>query len=251
MNINENENLELRNRLIEEHLPVVGRIVGQMMLRMPKYVDQSAMYSAGTMGLISACQRYEESKADVFPAYLKTKITGAILDEMRRTDSCSRRGRDNWKKMQKASDEFEQENARPPTYAELANKLGMSLDKFLHWRKIGEKLRPISIDAPAFEDKIGAATIGDLIPDENSQAIEVKFLQEDLKKALTANLSKLTEREQKIITLYYYENLSFKQIAEKFNVTVSRVSQIHQEVLVKLKNKIVRNSNKEISYQLF
>jgi len=246
MNINENENLELRNKLIEEYLPVVNRAVDQILRRSPKHIDSHALYSAGTMGLISACQRYQESHGDTFPSYLKTKITGAILDEMRKMDSCSRRGRERCREMKKAATEFEQENSRPPTQKELAQKLQMPLQKFLEWSKVSERLKFVHLDAPAFGKDSSDTTIGDILPDENSQTNDCEVIKQELNKILITNLSKLSAKERKILILYYYENVSFVEIAKRFRVTKSRIGQIHKEALSKLKKKIVIGSNKEI-----
>lgn len=224
-----------RNQLIEQHLPMVRNVLGKLQRTLPSHVDMDALYSAGVMGLIAAVDRFDARKADTFPGYACLRIRCAILDELRRFDPCSRRARMRNRQLTAACDELEQSLGRRATDRELSAHLGISVAELCEQRASATPVRIISLDGDPKTDDAASTPLHDLIADENRECVRDSLENEEMKELLAAQIDALPDMQKRILAFYYFEKMRFGEIAEVFDLTESRISQIHREALRMLK----------------
>ena len=223
----------LRNILIERHMPLVRVIAERLLQTLPKSIELDDLTSAGTFGLMDAIDGFDLSRGIKFKTYCTTRIRGSILDELRSQDWVPRLVRLKAHRLEKALRKLEGELGRDPNSYELAAELGMSLS-----------------DLQATELEANAKTIFSLSEkwddsDDDKEMEKVEILadrksidplqvvqQADVLEAITRNL---TKKERLIVIMYYYEGLTMREIGEIMELTESRVCQIHSNVMARLK----------------
>lgn len=218
---------KIDEEFIKKWLPYVKWIAERVAVFLPPYIDKEDVISQGILGLIKAAENYTPNKKVDFKTYAFYRIKGAIIDEFRKLDYQSRSSREKFKKFEKAFMELQNKYERMPTEEEIAQKLNISKKKLL---KYFEEMRGpymLSLETEIDEEK-------EKIIDEED-ALE-KIEKEELKKKLIEAINKLPERERLLITLYYYEDLTLKEIGKIIGVNEARVCQLHSQVLLYLKN---------------
>ena len=225
---------QARNRLIEEYLPLVGTVLSRVQRNLPSHVNADDLYSAGVTGLIAATERFDPAQAATFTGYACVRIRGAILDELRRSDSCTRRSRTRSKQLQTAIQEIEQAVGRAPTDGELSRKLGISLVELERWRNSAKPVRIISLDAEAQSDSTGNP-LHELIADDSQEDVRETIQRDEMKELMVQQLAALPNLPKKVLAMYYFEGMRFCEIAEVFDLTESRICQIHKETVTKLR----------------
>ncbi len=225
---------ELRDQLILEYINVVNLVAGRMGMYLGYTVEYDDLVGYGIFGLIDAIDKYDMAKNVKFETYASLRIRGSILDHIRKLDWVPRTLRQKQKKMDTVSSKLEEELGRPATDQEIADELGLSLDEYEGWKSEAELSNLISLDDYLEQgnegrlDAFGSRFVGP----------EAAVEQEEMKKMLTEALMTLTEKEQRVVTLYYYEELTLKEISEVLEVSESRVSQLHTKALKKIKDRL-------------
>lgn len=225
---------ELRDQLILEYVHVVNLVAGRMGMYLGYTVEYDDLVGYGIFGLIDAIDKYDMAKNVKFETYASLRIRGSILDHIRKMDWVPRTLRQKQKKMDNAVAKLENDLGRPATDAEIAAELGLTLDEYEGWKSEAELSNMISLDDYLEQgnegrmESLGSRFVGP------EQAIE----QDEVKKMLAEALQTLTEKEQQVITFYYYEELTLKEISEILEVSESRVSQLHTKALRKIKEKL-------------
>ncbi|MCP3914781.1 MAG: FliA/WhiG family RNA polymerase sigma factor [bacterium] len=217
-----------RDHLILEHIPLLKHIVGRMWLDVPGGMDREDLYGHGMVGLVMAADSWEKSRGLKFSTYAYTKIRGAILDELRRTDFLPRGRRERVRELEAAIHRCEQERGVPPTPEELANELGVDL---------GEIDRILLSAASANQTSLNdgpSEQLGALLSDPKSTDPVGSAEWTEMRGVLADTIAELPDSEQTVITLYYAEELLLRDIAEILGVTESRVSQIHSRAIYRL-----------------
>ena len=231
-----NRNLRLREKLLLQYLPLVKYITSKMMLSLPTCVDYNDLLSAGIMGLIGALERFNPDQGVKFETFVLPRIKGAILDELRALDWAPRSLRYKARLVEKASEQLEKELGREASRHEIANKLNMQVehyDKVLH---VLSKASLLSLDGNRVEENNSNFTsMYDLLENPESEDPEDTIECEETKKLLVRAIENLNEQEKMVMALYYYEELTLKEIGQVLNITESRVSQIHSKAVVTLK----------------
>jgi RNA polymerase sigma factor for flagellar operon FliA len=194
-----------REKLIKSFLPFIKYQALRVASRLPNNVDAGDLMHAGVLGLLDAIKKYDPSKGTHLKTYAEFRIRGAILDELRVMDWASRSTREKMKRLEEAYDHLERELHRPPSEEEVAQSLDLEMEAFHN----------LVLETRG----VGLISIEDLI------SFEVKDL---------------SERDQLVLTLYYHEELTMKEIGLALGVTESRVSQVHAQALLKLK-RILKN----------
>ena len=230
----------LRDRLILTYAPLVKYVAGRVGSGLPAHVEEADLISYGLGGLISAIERFELEREIKFETYAITRIKGAIIDELRSLDWVPRSVRARARAIERANAKLEHKLQRAPTDEEMANELDMSMDEFQ------DALVQISNSTIAALDELW--TIGgsggdqvaliDTIEDTEAPAPESSLAKTELKEALSDAISRLPEREKLVVTLYYYEELTLREIGEVLGVTESRVSQLHTKAILRLKARL-------------
>lgn len=226
---------ELREKLILEYAPLVKLVAGRLSMYLGYNVEYEDLVSYGIFGLIDAIDKFDMDKEVKFETYASLRIRGSILDQIRKLDWIPRTIRQRQKQIDNAMKELEQQNKRPPSDTELAAYLGISEDELLDWQNQVKADNIISLNEYIEQGN-------DIKADKNKSSAfdtpEGVMEKSELKEMLLDALELLTEKEKKVILLYYYEELTLKEISHVLEVSESRVSQLHTKALQKMKTKM-------------
>jgi RNA polymerase sigma factor for flagellar operon FliA len=214
-----------REELIRQGLPLVRRMAFRMARRLPPNVDVNDLIGAGTEGLLKAVQYYDAERYPHFEPYAKTRIRGAILDELRANDSLTRYGRSRMAEITHTIKELQHSLGRQPAEDEIAARLGMPLEQYQ--RLTGDLMR-----GPTLQ---GLSSVSADDAESSTATPDAVLLDTDLKRRLAAAMQKLTERTQQVLALYYQEECTQAEIGEILGVTESRVCQILGEATARLR----------------
>lgn len=228
---------ELREKLILEYAPLVKLVAGRLSMYLGYNVEYDDLVSYGIFGLIDAIDKYDSMKEVKFETYASLRIRGAILDQIRKMDWIPRTIRQKQKKIDAVIRQIEAENGRTATDEEIAASLGISDEEYLEWQSQLKITNIVSLneymeqgsEVPAEPNRHTTARFES--PEENIE-------KEELKQVLEQTLQILTEKERKVILLYYYEDLTLKEISSVLEVSESRISQLHTRALQKMKEKM-------------
>jgi len=233
----DHENKTLRDELILQYIYLTRYVVGRIKVALPPTFSYEDISSYGIEGLIDAVEKYTPKMGARFETYALVRIRGNIIDKVRSQDFLPRSVRRKIRDVKEAQDELKKQFGRSATNTEVANYLGIEKEKV-------EQLLADDTTITSIYDKKGAAdgdieiidTIESHTPDPHSQ-LEEKDVQKELEEAL----KRLPERERTIMVLYYHENMTLKEIGDTINVSESRVSQLHAQAIMKLKNLLSEN----------
>jgi RNA polymerase sigma factor for flagellar operon FliA len=221
---------EVRDQIVLDHLSLVKAIAIRVHESLPVHVDLDDLVHAGVLGLFDAVEKYDDAKNVTFPSYAKHRIKGAILDSLRQLDWASRDLRRRQKQMDTATRDLATKLGRNPTETEVAGQMGLSPER---WRRVQIELRTVGVvsatpNPDQERDRIQEfAAAPDFRPDRMT---ERKQLQTTLARAIGS----LPERYQKVVFLYYTNDMTMKEIGAVMGVNESRVSQIHKTALKKM-----------------
>ncbi len=231
-------NKEKRDKYVMDYLPLVKYVVGKFMIYLPAHLDQEDLIESGILGLIEAAERFKEDKGVKFKTYAYHRIRGSILDYLRLQDWVPRSVREKDNLIKEAHNSLEQKLNRSPRPEEIAEALGIScseLDKMLVDINMCSMLyiEDITIGSDG-DSRINAnEIIKDNKASEPLSDLELLEEQEVLERAIT----ELRPKEKLVITLYYYEDMLLREIAEVMNLSESRVSQLHHRALMSIRAK--------------
>lgn len=230
-----------RNEMILEYYPMVKSIAYRLVSRFPSNVDVDDLINVGTLGLIDAIDRYTPERQDSFRAYAELRIRGAIIDELRHLDWVPRSVRQRVHSIEKMQKQLALDLGRTPTETEVAESLNIDLNEYQALMASNTLLSVISLEDLGVKDDskrdIMQVIKGDLDTPDNT--FEIKTATEKLALAI----SSLPPKEKVVVSLYYYDDLTLKEIGVVLGVTESRVSQIHSQAITRLKLKM-----KKLSY---
>src|SRR6476659_545194 len=230
----------LRDRLILTYAPLVKFVAGRLGSGLPAHVDEGDLVSYGLLGLIGAIERYDPERDVKFETYAIARIKGSIIDELRAMDWVPRSVRSRARDIERAIGELERKLHRAPTDEEIADKLGVSTDD------LNDSLTEIGRSSIAALDELWTVSSSggdqvaliDTIEDTQGPEPQSELAQTELKEALGDAIARLPEREKLVVTLYYYEELTLREIGEVLGVTESRVSQLHTKAILRLKARL-------------
>jgi RNA polymerase sigma factor FliA len=230
----------LENELVEQYLPLVRTVVGRVAITLPAHVSAEDLHSAGLVGLLQAIRSFSTRRGASFETFARFRIRGAVLDELRRLDWVPRLVHEKARKIQNALGELEQRLGAPPTEEQMADALGITPDNYRAWL---EEIRPtafVCLDAVARPDATEGATQHDSIPDDSQENPGDSASRSELKEMIARRIRQLPLIQQKVLALYYFEDLRLREIAEVFGLTESRISQIHSQAIVAVRSFIER-----------
>jgi RNA polymerase sigma factor for flagellar operon FliA len=227
---------EERQRLLIEMLPLVKRVAFQIREHLPAHVELDDLIANGILGLVDAISKFDTTKRVKLQSYARHRVRGSILDGLRSVDPASRDLRRKNKKIQKVYRELEAKLGRPIVDEEIAEALGMSME---HWHTALTEIRALGFDFGARTISAGPTTKrpsaeATLLAGDDADPFDLCYRREQ-HEILGRALSHLREREREIISLYYQQELTMKQIADRMNIDESRVSQLHSAALTRLK----------------
>jgi RNA polymerase sigma factor for flagellar operon FliA len=230
-----------RERLVVAYSPLVKFIAGRMASGLPSHVEESDLVSYGLLGLIGAIERYELDRDVKFETFAVARVKGAIIDELRSLDWVPRSVRSRARDIEKANAALEAELGRAPSDEEMADRLEMDVEDFNDaLLEIANSSILALDDLWTFADPEGGGgqiSVLDTIKDPHAADPESEAHTSELKDRLADAIESLPERERLVIALYYYENLTLREIGEILGVTESRVSQLHTKAVLSLRSR--------------
>src|SRR5512144_2486872 len=229
-----------REQLVLAFSPLVKYVAGRMSSGLPAHVEESDLISYGLVGLISAIERFDPGREIKFETFAITRIKGSIIDELRSLDWVPRSVRTKAREIERANAKLENQLRRAPTDQEMADQLEVTVEEFQ------ESLMRISNSSVVALDELW--TVSDASGDQVSlldtiqdpQALDPAQEMDatEMKDHLADAIARLPEREKLVVALYYYENLTLREIGEVLGVTESRVSQLHTKAVLRLRGRM-------------
>lgn len=227
----------LRNEIIAEYLPYVNRIVNRIATHLPPTVEVGDLVNVGIIGLIQAIERYDPSRDNKFMTYAVFRIKGAVLSELRSRDFLGRTTRKKIRCLEKAYLKLEQKLGREALDEEVAEEMEMDLDQFYQVKRMS------GISFVSFEE-IGCNSqaekesfLHSLFNGEGEDALSLTTIKE-VKATLAKHIEQLPEKERLVVSMYYSDEMTMKEIGMVLNITESRVSQIHSQAVIRLRHKL-------------
>ncbi len=229
-----------REKLVVAYSPLVKYVAGRMSTGLPAHVEEADLISYGLSGLISAIERFDLAREIKFETYAITRIRGAIIDELRTLDWVPRSVRARAREIERVNMKLEARFQRAPTDEEMAGELGVSVNEFQDALLQISNSTIVALDELwNVSDSTGdQVSLLDTLPDRQAPDPQALVDQGELRDRIADAIAALPEREKLVVALYYYENLTLREIGEVLGVTESRVSQLHTKAVLRLRSKL-------------
>ena len=225
----------VRTRIAAHYLPLVRLVAGRIAISLPQHVDREDLLSSGFFGLLDAIERYELARGNKFETYAGVRVRGAMLDHLRAKDWIPVSVRQNIKKYEKAVAHLEGELGRTATDEELAEELDLTIEGLHHLEGQVSAATVIPLEEYLRTDSPASLEDG---PVEHAEWTEVK-------ETLAAAIEKLPEKERTVITLYYYDEMTLKEIAAILHLSEARISQLHTKAIFRMRGSLARMNDEE------
>jgi len=224
-----------REELILKYAPLVKQIAERIAVRLPPNISKDELIGPGVLGLFDAIDKFDSKRGIKFRTYANLRIKGAILDELRKMDWISRSVRRNINRIEDAIRALELKLGRDPKDDEIAEEMGLDMDSYYRMISRSHGANLLSLDQLVLD---GGATlkIANQGSDQPSPIDELKV--KEIKLIIFKALSTLSKKEQIVMSLYYYDELTLKEIARVLSLTESRISQIHSKAIIRLRIKL-------------
>jgi RNA polymerase sigma factor for flagellar operon FliA len=228
-----------QEHLIMEYAPVIKYIAQRIATRLPPHISVEDLIHAGVIGLIDAIEKYDPSRDNTFKTYAEFRIRGAMLDELRALDWVPRSIRQKEHALDRAYEELERQLGRSASDEEVANVLGIELDDFYEWLNQVKGVSLLSLEGLGLRSVDGdSVNLLDVLPAQDTQNPARLLQMQRLKELVARAIDDLPYQEKVVISLYYYEELTMKEIGKVLEITESRVSQIHTKAIFHLRTKL-------------
>ncbi len=236
---------QVREQLILQYAPLVKYVMGRLAISLPAILDYEDVLSSGTIGLIEAVERYEPSKGVKFETYAIARVKGSIIDTLRSLDRLPRSVRQKAKAADSAVNELTIDLGREPTDQEVADALGLTVEAYLK-HLVAASWVTVSLDsigATDPDDTSGPAEVA--IADPDAEDITLGLERQELIGELGGAIRELPEREQLILSLYYKDELTMREVSKVLEISESRVCQLHARALTRLRGGLARRQQGE------
>ena len=228
-----------REDQLEDYLPLVKYIAGRLAIGLPRSVEMDDLINAGVVGLIDAYHHFDAAKGVKFETYASLRIRGSILDELRGMDWVPRSTRARSREIERVIARLENTLGRTPTEEELADGLGVELNEYYGMIDDVSSTSLLSLDELTYgEDDDKPVPLVDTLRSPDQPSALVNLEREEMRDLLADSLGQLTEQERLVVALYYYEELTLKEIGQVLELSESRVSQLHTKAVLSLRAKL-------------
>jgi len=228
-----------RDRLLIHYLPLVKQVAGRMKISLPRSVEYDDLVSTGLMGLINSIDNFNPGRGFKFETYAVPRIRGAILDGLRDVDWMPRSYRQKSRKLERTLTKLINQLGRIPNEDEIATKLGLKQEEYYRFIDQVGSGSLVSLDVRiATGDDGETGSLHDVIPDATRRDPLSEIEESDARKSALKLIDELNDQERSVVALYYYEELTFREIGELLGVSESRVCQIHTRIMAALRVKL-------------
>lgn len=235
---------EMREKLLLQYLPLVRRVASRMLGTLPRSVRLDDLISAGVVGLLSSLDNFDPTLGIKFETFAINRVRGAMVDSLRELDWVPRSIRQKARQLERAMEELTQKLGRMPEDAEVSDKLGLTLEGYQALLEEVNVTVLLSLD-DAFPSQTGdGAALSEVATDPMAETSHERVEEMELRGLLVDNLKVMPDQEKLVLALYYYEELTFKEIGEVLKLTESRVSQIHSKAILKLRSSVRHMMNR-------
>ena len=224
-----------REQLILEHLPQVRLIARRIQERLPENISLDDLVSTGVLGLISAIDHFDPTHRVKLKTYAEYKIRGAILDSLRGLDWAPRQKRRQAKQIDAAIAKAEQRLQRPPNEEEIAAQLEISIDEYHQWLV---EIRGLNIGSLEYAGAEQGKDLLQYIPDDGESLPSTLLERAELTRLLAEGIDGIPEIERTVLSLYYHEELTLREIAQVVNLHESRISQLKSQAILRLRSRL-------------
>ena len=231
----QNRSQDIREKLIIEYAPLVKVVAGRLSMHLGNTVEFDDLVGYGVFGLIDAIDKFDMNKDVKFETYASVRIRGAILDQIRKMDWIPRTVRQKQKKIDEAVKAVESRTGKVATDKQIAEELGITSKELIEWQSILKSTNVVSLNEYVEQ---GSEPAMDARRNSHFEQPETVISKQELKKVLAEALEQLTDKEKKVILLYYYEEMTLKEISATLEVSESRISQLHTKALNKMRSKM-------------
>ena len=229
-----------REECLKRYLPLVRYVVERVASGLPHYVDHEDLHSAGVLGLLHAYDKFDARKGNKFETYAVWRIKGAVLDQLRSLDWASRSTRRLGREAEAWARRLDQKLGRTATDREIARAMKLPL---LEYHRLMDRVRGsvlLSLDETRENEDGDALGLAEVLEDPRAQEALGRLEEEETKGLLRATLNRLPEQERLVIALYYYEQMTLREIGEALGISESRVSQVHTRAVERLRGRVER-----------
>ena len=230
-----------KDAALKRYFPLVKYVVDKIAAGLPKSIERDDLINTAMIGLFDALEKYDESRGTKFETYAIWRIKGAVLDELRSMDWASRTTRRKARTIEQACQRLDQKLGRAATEQEMADEMKLSLHEFL---RLLEEVRGtvlLSLDqAMQVDDDHDLAGLADVIEDKSALNMLEELEDAEYRDKLLELINHLSEQERLVVALYYYEEMTLKEIGMALRISESRVSQIHTKAILRLKGRLHR-----------
>ena len=229
-----------KDDLLKRFAPLVRHVVERIATTLPRNVDHEDLYSAGVLGLLDAHAKFNAHKGVKFETYAVWRIKGAVLDQLRALDWASRSMRRKARNLDGVTRKLDQKLGRAASDEEVAKEMRMSRADFFRMLDQVRGAVLVSLDEARSGDEQEPSTLADHLPDPAAVNLEEKLAEEEDKLLLLRTLDHLPEQERLVVALYYYEQMTLKEIGRALGISESRVSQVHTRAMVRLRVRLAQ-----------
>ncbi len=232
----EAQSAEAKDTITVYYLGLVRLVAGRMAMNSPPQVDKDDLIGWGVLGLLDAVEKFDPARKAGFETYASTRIRGAIIDQIRSLDWAPRSLRRKARELARAADKLKGKLGRKPADRELAEEMGIGATDLFNLMTEIHGAYILSLDAKISDDQEGGETnLGKIMSDTTTPSPEETVLRKEMEERVAKAMEKLSESERQVITLYYYDELTLKEVGTILGLTESRICQIHRSVIKKMK----------------
>lgn len=232
-------NLYVKEEIVKKYIPLVKYIASRVIIGKTKYIEYEDLVSYGMIGLMDALNKFDESKGMKFSTYASIRIKGSMIDELRRNSPISKGAMDKLNKYNEAVEKLQKKLNKEPNLIQIADELNISLKEVSEIENYINYISVISLEDLIFSSEDEVPLIG-TIKDDKSPSPEKYVEEEEQLDYLAKAIELLNEKDRLVITLYYYEELTLKEMGKILNVSESRVCQLHSRAIVHLKKAMAK-----------
>jgi len=231
---------DTENALVQKYLPLVSAVVNRLAMTLPEHVDHDDLYSVGLIGLLQALRNYNPACGTSFETYARVRVRGAMLDELRRMDWVPRTIHEKARRIKGVLGDLEQKLGKTPTESQMAKAMDMTVQEY---QDLLDEVRPaafVCLDAVNASEDGDGGPLYEVIADQTHEGPVEKVSNNELKQVIFERLKELPEMQRKVLALYYLEDMHLREIAEVFDLTESRICQIHAQAILAIRSYLQR-----------